>query len=1203
MEETLVRVALIHGREKDHLFIAAHHLVVDGVSWRILAGDLERAYGAALSGAAIRLPEKTHTYRDYAEALRRYRNSYALRQEIPYWEATEEKMKGLPLSRAKDYSRSFGTIVVTMEREATAKFLKGDFAKIHGEINDALLAAVGRSFAKVQGVTAVSFQMEGHGRENLGETLLTDRTVGWFTSVYPVVVDGLTGDLLHDLLAVKEALHRVPNKGVGYNVLRFIEGEKKVEFTSDFAAQIGFNYLGDMSVEEREGDSHFTGSRIDTGESFSRKNVFGPDLSINCLVMNGSFRLDLSYAQSLWDSEKARQFARGILAEMEDIASFLKEYDGSRLTATDLGENEWSEVEFEAVLARFAERGERIERIYPLLPMQEGMLLKHVTEPESWAYRLVSIFEMDWVPEESQLRRALDRLGKKHEVLRTAILHENVSVPRQAIVDRPLGLAMRDLSGEADPEAAVKRLREEILSGGFDMEKKPLFSLTCAKKDGESCYVVLAVHHIIVDGWCISLYLGDLVQYLREEKQGRLTEDRPAPLAGVYERAVREILQQDKEQGLAYWRGLLGGYETKAEISSYGEVPEEERAAEDECSISLDEDTTERLVDLCRKAGATPGNGVELLWGLVLSVCSRAEDVVFAKVVSGRDHTETDVNDLVGLLINSVPVRLKLEKTTTAQEALAALQEQTAESNRYDYCPLTSIQQQTELGVNLFQTVLGFENYNSGNEDIREEDFLRPLVMREEHFDEINPSAYIQDGQMHLRISFQPSKYREKEIRRVLDLFKTLAEGIVRHPERPLSALARLNLEEREEMLRISRGEKLAYNQKETWLDLFLHHAKNTPEKTAVVDSRGAFTYGDLDRASDSIAIYLLKNGVVAGDFVALKMGRVKEFFAAVIAVHKVGAAYVPVDPEYPEERIRYMLEDSEAKAVLTAETVAETLAKYPEAESVNRAAPEGRAYMIYTSGSTGRPKGVVQSHRSLRALVAWMLDKFDIAEESVHAEHPSFSFDASLMDLFCPLSAGGTLHIFSEALNRDMAEMKEYMVGHHISMATFSTQIGMAMVNQYPELPLRYLMMGGEKMLPCKRTNIRLINGYGPTEFTVCSSYHLVDQERDADIPIGRPVPNTYSFICDTYGHLLPQGMAGELCLAGSQIAEGYWKQPELTEKSFVACSFLPGQKMYRTGDLARYNEAGELEYLGRIDNQVKLRGFRIEMGEIETR
>ncbi|MBR4695959.1 MAG: AMP-binding protein, partial [Selenomonadaceae bacterium] len=508
------------------------------------------------------------------------------------------------------------------------------------------------------------------------------------------------------------------------------------------------------------------------------------------------------------------------------------------------------------------------------------------------------------------------------------------------------------------------------------------------------------------------------------------------------------------------------------------------------------------------------------------------------------------------------------------QEALSALQEQTAESNRYDYFPLASIQQQTELGANLFQTVLAFENYNSGQEDTREKDFLRPLVMREEHFDEINPSAYILDGQLTFRISFRPSKYREREIQRVLGLFRTLAEGIVRHPEQPLSSLARLNPEEREEMLRLSRGEELEYNKEETWLDLFQSHAKNTPEKTAVVDSKGAFTYGELERASDSIAAWLLEKGVKEGSFVALKMGRVKEFLASVIAVHKVGAGYVPIDPEYPEERTRYMLEDSEAKAVLTEETVAEALAKYPEGASVNHATPAGCAYMIYTSGSTGTPKGAVISHRALRAYAAWMQAEFHITEASIHAVHASFSFDGSIIDTIPLLAAGGTIHILSAELRMDMEGMRDYFAKNRVESVFLTTRLGMAMVNQYPDAPLRRLMMGGEKLLPCKKTDIQLVNGYGPTEFTVYSSYHVINWQEGQNIPIGRPAPNTCSFICDPCGQLLPQGMAGELFLAGNQIADGYWRRPELTARSFVDCPFLPGQKMYRTGDLARYNE-----------------------------
>ena len=216
------------------------------------------------------------------------------------------------------------------------------------------------------------------------------------------------------------------------------------------------------------------------------------------------------------------------------------------------------------------------------------------------------------------------------------------------------------------------------------------------------------------------------------------------------------------------------------------------------------------------------------------------------------------------------------------------------------------------------------------------------------------------------------------------------------------------------------------------------------------------------------------------------------------------------------------MLEDSEAKILLTEETILRAMKEYPDAKPVNRATPAHRAYMIYTSGSTGKPKGVVQTQRSLRAFTAWRIHDLAIGSDSVHAVHASFAFDASLDDLICPLAAGGEIHILSSELRMDMAGMKDYFSRHHITALTMSTQIGMAMVNQYPDMDLRFIMMGGEKMQPAKKTGVKLINGYGPTEFTVCSSYHIVDQEKDTEIPIGRPVPNTWSFICDTAGKLL---------------------------------------------------------------------------------
>ena len=258
---------------------------------------------------------------------------------------------------------------------------------------------------------------------------------------------------------------------------------------------------------------------------------------------------------------------------------------------------------------------------------------------------------------------------------------------------------------------------------------------------------------------------------------------------------------------------------------------------------------------------------------------------------------------------------------------------------------------------------------------------------------------------------------------------------------------------------------------------------------------------------------------------------------------------------------------------------------------------------MLYTSGSTGQPKGVMAEHRNLRALVGWLANMLELSHTDRCAEHASFCFDASLFDLMTPLTVGAEVHILSETLRHDLEGMNRYIHEKSITGMTLSTQLGMELINTFDDLPLRYIVAGGEALQPTRRTSVRIINGYGPTEFTVCASYHVVDQERQYEtIPIGQPVPGSHLFIVDPKGRLVPKGMAGELCLSGRQMARGYWKQEKLTREKFSDCPFVEGERMYRTGDLCRWNEEGQLEYLGRIDSQVKLRGYRIELGEIES-
>ena len=375
---------------------------------------------------------------------------------------------------------------------------------------------------------------------------------------------------------------------------------------------------------------------------------------------------------------------------------------------------------------------------------------------------------------------------------------------------------MADLSGEADQLSAVKALRVNILSNAFELQRKPLFQLTCAKKGANSCYLVIAIHHIIEDGWCMGIYMNDLLTFLNEELTGIHSKDTP-PEKGRYEKAVREILAKDKTEGLAYWSELLADYETRTEIPSSGDVPSNEQSDTSELHFTADRRTTDKFLALCGKEGATPSNGMELAWGLTLQVYSRTDDSVFGKVVSGRDNTEQDVSDLVGAFINTVPVRVKLGKDSTARQMLRELQKQAAETNKYDFIPLAEIQKQSELGSELFQSIIAFQNYDGGMSD--EEDFagsfdfsIHPVVVKEENFDEITPSAYVNsDGCLCLNLVFNRRHYRKDEVEAVGRLFCVLVEGMSENPDKPLKDIPRISASDLPAVMAQYRGEELPY--------------------------------------------------------------------------------------------------------------------------------------------------------------------------------------------------------------------------------------------------------------------------------------------------------------------------------------------------------------------------------------------------------
>ena len=400
----------------------------------------------------------------------------------------------------------------------------------------------------------------------------------------------------------------------------------------------------------------------------------------------------------------------------------------------------------------------------------------------------------------------------------------------------------------------------------------------------------------------------------------------------------------------------------------------------------------------------------------------------------------------------------------------------------------------------------------------------------------------------------------------------------------------------------------MEYPATDTFVSLFLSQAVQYPTTIAVSDGNSTYTYKELDTLSNALAKKLLD---IVGEnngqrpFMSIMLGYEKDFVVAALGVERAGYAYVPLDYDYPNERLLYMLEDSESQVLITSHAIlnektsdgdkfeakniifiddflneASSLAS---SSPINLATPDGLAYMIYTSGSTGKPKGVMISHRAKANFMHFISKEWGHNAKSRIFCHSSFSFDASIEDLYPVLTVGGTLYIVPQEARRDMDLLQQFIVSNGITGGSFTTQFGQMLLLQYPDLPVKYIVIGGEKMTVVPQCNCRLINTYGPTEFTVDSTFYEVEKGREyKNIPIGRPLYNLAGYVVDKYGHLMPQGVPGELCLAGPQIANGYWHREDLTREKFTNVLFT-SDKVYHTGDLVRYNEDGDIEYLGR--------------------
>ncbi len=853
---------------------------------------------------------------------------------------------------------------------------------------------------------------------------------------------------------------------------------------------------------------------------------------------------------------------------------------------------------------------QKIENIYRLSPLQEGMLFHSLSDTDAGQYVEQALCTLVGDLDPAALRRGWETALARHPVLRASFHWEEVDRPVQVVYQK-VELPWREEDWRGLPEEAQAARLDALVDSdrrlGFDLGRPPLLRVALIRVGERVWRFLWSHHHLLLDGWS----LGRVLQEVFAGYAGTLSG---LPPSRPYVDYIAWLETQDLGEAEAFWRRTLAGFATPTPLPLTSAPVVRGTPSYEEKVLVLPPATAAAVEEAARRAGVTPGTFVQAAWALLLARATGEDDVVFGTVVSGRPPHLRGSESMVGLFINTLPVRVRIEEREELAGWLRRLQEQLLELRRFEHSPLAEVQKWSEVrpGEPLFQTLMAFENYprDAGLQQGRDGLEVRDLEVFERTNYPLSLSVAPFEG-LQLRLSWDRRRYGQETAERLLGHFRTLLDGMVSGLDQPLEELSLLDDAGRRRLLVDWNG--AAAEVPDVSVDVLLGRvAAERGDAPAVVGPGGAaLTYRELWEQSGRLAHRLRELGVGPEVPVGLCLERSPDLVAAMIGVWRAGGAYVPLDPEYPAERLRFLLADAGVRVLVEQKDIKDLkdskdensweLSSLPSLESFT-------AYLIYTSGSTGQPKGVVTTHRGLLSFVLAARRLLDLGQESRVPQTTSPSFDASVLEIFPTLLAGGTLYV----LSRDTllsgpglaGELRRLEITEMMVVPSF-----LATIPEGEDFPALRTVLAGAERCPAEiaarwSAGRRFFNAYGPTETTVFLTMFEGAGEPPQGPPIGRPIPSAEVYVVDRLGRLVPPGVPGELWLGGAGIARGYLRRPALTAEHFVPHPFAarPGARLYRSGDLARWRPDGNLEFLGRIDHQVKIRGHRVECGEVEA-
>jgi amino acid adenylation domain-containing protein len=884
--------------------------------------------------------------------------------------------------------------------------------------------------------------------------------------------------------------------------------------------------------------------------------------------------------------------------------------------------------------------------IYPLSPLQQGMFFHSLYDETSTAYFEQMSFHLRGDLNIGYIEKSLNELFKRHDILRTVFTQKTGKKLFQLVLkERTVDFYYEDISRKDNKGEYIETFKKEDKQRSFDLTRDVLMRLAIFQVDKAEYEFIWSHHHILMDGWCVGILVSEFFEIYNSFLENRSYQ---LPLVTPYRVYIDWLQKQDKTKAKNYWKSYLEGYEKKASVPKLKTKKSLDKGYKDaQVVLTLEKEKTAMLNHLAESNRVTLNIVTRAIWGILLGKYSDLQDVVFGAVVSGRPSEIEGVETMIGLFINTVPVRLRCKDDTPFDRFLQDVQEQDVESNSYHYLPLVDVQAQSTLKQDLLDHFIVFENYprmdrvegtSAGSENKNKNKNVASGFSNVNIYEQTNYDFFlmiIPGTQLTIRFKYNENQYNNRFVRRIANHFEQFINQVLLDDGIPIDELTLLSPEEKREILEKFNDTKADYPKEKTIHRLFEEQVEKSSEKIALMLEGQVLSYRKLNEKANQVARMLKRDcGVAAGDIVGICIHRSLEMIISIIGILKSGAACLPIDAKYPKERIGLIMNDSAMKALLKSAQLdlssvqphvvdvdgnMKKVLSYERENIENHRDAKELAYVIYTSGSTGRPKGVMLHHFGISNHMFTKINQLELDENDICCHNLSIGFVASIWQIFAPLVLGAQLHIYPEDIISSAYNLFRSVNNDNISVL----EVVPSLMDTYLRLlesgekkvdlsNLRILVLTGEKVLPSLVNRfyniystyaIDLVNAYGQSEFSDDTlHYRLSAYTKVAIMPVGHPSFNTQVYVLDSKKRLQPVGVPGELYIGGHGLAVGYLNRTRLTVERFVPNPFIEGEKIFKTGDRVRWLPDGNIEFLGRVDNQVKIRGFRVELGEIES-